>query len=76
MRLFYDVTKTATGWQGKQEGTMTPVVKGETKREVVARTIEIAKKQPLSSVRIHRQNGTIQEERTYPRSSDPHSSRG
>lgn len=28
------------------------------------------------SVRIHKQDGTIQEERTFPRSSDPRSSKG
>lgn len=73
MRRVYHVTKTEGGWQGKQEGSMSPVVRGETKRDVVTRTIEIAKQQPLSSVRIHRANGTIEEERTYPRSSDPRS---
>ena len=29
-----------------------------------------------SSLRIHRKDGTIQEERTYPRSSDPKRSKG
>ena len=33
--------------------------------------IEVAKKQPKAQVRIKGRNGRIQEEHTYPRSSDP-----
>jgi len=29
-----------------------------------------------ASVKIHKKDGTIQEERTYPRSADPHQTRG
>ncbi|MHC8361662.1 hypothetical protein ACYZUA_15410 [Pseudomonas sp. LS2P72] len=29
-----------------------------------------------ASLKIHRENGTIQEERTYPRSADPRKSKG
>lgn len=75
-RKVYHVTKTDSGWQGKREDKMIPAAKGATKREVVQKTIEVAKQHEPSSVRIHGVNGRIQEERTYPRSSDPHGSRG
>lgn len=76
MRTFYHVTKTEKGWEGKREDKNHPVAKGDTKKEVMAETIAIAKKHQPSSVRIHGVNGRIQEERTYPRTSDPHGSRG
>ena len=47
------------------------MAKGDNKAEVVKRTIEVAKKQPKAQVRIKGRNGRIQEEHTYPRSSDP-----
>ncbi len=46
-------------------------VTGENKKEVVDRTIAMAKNHTMSSVVIHKADGTIQEERTYPRSTDP-----
>jgi hypothetical protein len=51
--------------------------KAPTKDEAVRQTIAAAKKdlQPVS-VRIHKQDGRIQEERTYPRSADPRRSKG
>ena len=70
-RKTYHVTKTDDGWQGKAQGGERASVKGNTKEEVVKKTIEIAKKQESSSVKIHKVDGKIQEERTYPRSSDP-----
>jgi hypothetical protein len=75
-RTTYHVTKTDEGWQGKKTGADRASVTGDTKQEVVKRTIEIAKKQPESSVVIHKQNNIIQEERTYPKSSDPNPPKG
>ena len=49
---------------------------GETKEEVLKKTIEIAKNQGDSSVVIHKQDGKIQEERTYPKSTDPYPPEG
>lgn len=70
-RKNYHVTKTDDGWQGKLEGGKKASVKGETKAEVVKKTVEIAKNQENSSVKIHKADGKIQEERTYPKKSDP-----
>ncbi|MFB6340956.1 DUF2188 domain-containing protein [Saccharicrinis sp. FJH62] len=70
-RKTYHVTKTDDGWQGKLEGGQRASVKGNTKEEVLKKTIEIAKNQDNSSVKIHKSDGKFQEERTYPKKSDP-----
>lgn len=70
-RTTYHVTKTEVGWEGKKEGAERASVTGNTKQEVVSKTISIAKNQDASSVIIHKVDGKIQEERTYPKSSDP-----
>lgn len=71
-RKTYHVTKTDEGWQGKAEGAQRASTTGATKAEVAQRTIEIAKNfDGDSNVIIHKQDGEFQEERTYPKSSDP-----
>jgi hypothetical protein len=75
-RKTYHVTKTDDNWQGKLEGGQRASVKSETKAEVVKRTIDIAKSQKNSSVKIHKSNGKFQEERTYPKKSDPFPPKG
>ena len=70
-RTTYHVTKSDDGWQGKKEGGARASVKGNTKEEVLKKTIEIAKNQGDASVVVHKQDGKIQEERTYPKGSDP-----
>lgn len=71
-RKTYHVTKTETGWQGKAEEGQRASTTGNTKAEVMQRTIEIAKNHNgNSNVIIHKQDGKFQEERTYPKSSDP-----
>ncbi len=66
------VTKTENGWQGKAEGGQRASTAGSTKAEVMQKTIEIAKNHSgNSNVIIHKQDGRFQEERTYPKSSDP-----
>jgi hypothetical protein len=76
MRKNYHVTKTDNGWQGKLEKGQRASVIGTTKSEVVQKTIEIAKNQTSASVRIHKMDGKIQEERTYPKKSDPYPPKG
>lgn len=75
-RQIYHVTKTDDGWQGKLEGGQRVSVKGNTKQEVLSRTIEIAKNQENASVMIHKSDGQFQEERTYPKKSDPFPPKG
>ncbi|HUR51677.1 MAG TPA: DUF2188 domain-containing protein [Mycobacteriales bacterium] len=70
-----DVVKKGGTWTATSSGQV--ISRSETKQELVRETIAAVKQggQP-TSVRIHRADGTIQEERTYPRSADPRSSRG
>jgi hypothetical protein len=70
-----DVVKTADGWVGETKtGT---VAKAPTKDEAVKRTADVAKAEADAvTVKIHKANGRIQEERTYPRSADPPQSKG
>lgn len=75
-RKTYHVTKTDDGWQGKKEGGQRASVTGPTKADVVKQTVELAKKQDAGSVVIHKQDGKIQEERTFPKSSDPFPPKG
>jgi hypothetical protein len=70
-RKIYHVNKTDDGWEGKLEGGQRASVTGSTKTEVVSKTIELAKNQEKSSVIIHTKDGRIEEERTFPRASDP-----
>lgn len=71
-RKTYHVTKTENGWEGKVQGGQRASTTGNTKAEVMQRTIEIAKNHNgNSNVIIHKQDGKFQEERTYPKSSDP-----
>lgn len=75
-RPIYHVTKTDDGWQVKKEGGQRASLTGETKVEVVKQAVELAKKQDAASVVIHKQDGKIQEERTFPKSSDPFPPKG
>ena len=70
-----DVVKQADEWVGKTGSQV--VSRAETKEEAVRQTAEVAKADPDAvTVKIHLENGRIQEERTYPRAADPQSSRG
>jgi hypothetical protein len=75
-RKTYHITKTEEGWKGQLEGGKKASATASTKQEVIKKTIEIAKNQDISSIKIHKKDGTIQEERTYPRKSDPHPPKG
>jgi hypothetical protein len=75
-RVYTVETDPKGGWRSKAKGSTRAVAKGDNKAEVVKRTIEVAKKQPKAQVRIKGKNGRIQNERTYPRSSDPKTAPG
>jgi len=75
-RKTYHITKTESGWQGELEKGERASVTGGTKAEVLKETIDLAKRQGESSVIVHKENGRIQEERTYPKGSDPYPPRG
>jgi hypothetical protein len=71
-----DVVKRKDGsWVGETNGRK--VVGGATKVEAVRAAAAKARsgKEP-TSVRIHKADGKLQEERTYPRKADPKQSKG
>lgn len=75
MRKKYHVTQKPDGsWAGKAQGGERASAVGDTKAEVVKRTIEIAKNKSSSQVIIHKMDGKFQEERTY--GNDPHPPEG
>jgi len=70
-----DVVKKGGEWVGK---TMSDVVaRAPTKVEAVRRTARVARATPEATmVKIHKENGRIHEERTYPRRADPRKTKG
>ncbi len=77
-RVVYDVEYDARkrGWRVKSEGSTNTVARAATKVLAVQAATAKAKTKPLAQVRIRNKDGTIQSERTYPRSSDPRRSPG
>jgi hypothetical protein len=72
-----DVVKKPDGWAGESGGKTVRGTKAPTKAEAVKQTAAAAKRAPEPvSVKIHKENGRIQEERTYPPSADPKKSKG
>lgn len=72
----YHITKSkGEGWELKAEGGSRASLKANTKAEIVKGTSDLMQGKG-ASVKIHKGDGTIQEERTYPRSSDPKKSPG
>ena len=72
-----DVVKKPDGWAGESGGRTVANTKASTKAEAIKRVAAVAKKGPEPvSVRIHNVDGKFQQERTYPRSADPRSSKG
>lgn len=71
----YHVTKKGNEWRMEKAGSNRAVVKGATKAETIDKMREYMSDK-TGSVRIHKQDGTIQEERTYQRKDDPRASKG
>jgi hypothetical protein len=72
-----DVVTGKDGWRGESGGKTVRGTKAPTKVKAVQQTAKVARKAPEPvSVKIHKQNGRFQEERTYPKGADPHNSKG
>jgi hypothetical protein len=71
----YHLTKRKNDWRLEKAGSDRALLKAPTKVEAVQKTRRYMKNRE-GSVRIHKVNGKIQEERTYPRGKDPRSSKG
>lgn len=69
-RVYHVIRNGRDGWKGVMEHTGRAFVTGDNKQDVVNRTIAMAKNHSKCSVIIHKIDGTIQEERSYPRSAE------
>lgn len=71
----YDVTKQGDKWVLTKQGNERPSKTADTKEEIVKIASSFVGEKG-GSVKIHKENGQYQEERTYPRSADPKKSKG
>lgn len=71
----YHITKNDGEWSLKMERSSEVLISSKTKEEIIAKTREYMSDK-MGSVKIHKEDGRIQEERTYPRSADPRGSKG
>lgn len=71
----YHVTKDGDKWKLQKEGNDRPSKTADTKVELIDKMREFMSDKQ-GSVKIHKQNGQFQEERTYPRKKDPKKSKG
>lgn len=70
-----DLTKKGDQWVAKSGQEV--IAKAPTKEAAIKRTAKAAKAMPEAvSVKIHKVDSTIQEERTYPKKADPKKSKG
>jgi predicted RNase H-like HicB family nuclease len=70
-RKIYTVSKRKKGgWQVK-ESSLGVFAKGDTKEEVLQAATSVARLQKKATLRIEKEDGELQEERTYPRGEAP-----
>ncbi|MCF8356273.1 MAG: DUF2188 domain-containing protein [Melioribacteraceae bacterium] len=74
----YHLTKAKDGWSLKPEGSKRATKHFTTDKESAIRESAnlLKNKNTAASLKIHKTDGKIQEERTYPRSADPKKSKG
>lgn len=71
----YHISATDSGWELRKQGATRASKTAATKDEMLQITAAFLEGR-TASVKIHKKDGTLQEERTYPRSADPRESRG
>lgn len=71
----YHVTHAGDHWELKKEGASRASKTAPTKEALLKETAAFFEGK-TASVKIHKADGSIQEERTYPRSADPSESEG
>ncbi|MCG6578054.1 DUF2188 domain-containing protein [Pseudomonas sp. AF32] len=71
----YHLSPSADGWELKKVGAERASKKAATKQELVSSLTDFFDGK-TASVKIHKADGSIEEERTYPRSADPRRSKG
>ncbi|WP_080779903.1 DUF2188 domain-containing protein [Chryseobacterium phocaeense] len=71
----YHLTKKDNQWNFGKENTQKPIKSFDTKADALDHAKDYMKEKG-GSLKIHKEDGTIQEERTYPRSEDPKKTKG
>jgi len=71
----YHITKRGDQWALTAAGGQRATLKADTKADLIQQTRQFADGKSIS-VKIHKADGTVQEERSYPRADDPRSSPG
>lgn len=71
----YHLSPTSDGWELKKAGADRASRRAATKQELVSMLPDFFEGK-TASVKIHKADGTIEEERTYPRSADPRRTKG
>ena len=71
----YHITKKGDSWQLKRQGASRATLSAETKQEAIQQTRKHMENK-VGSVKIHKENGRFQEERTYQRKNDPSKTKG
>lgn len=71
----YHLSPTSDGWELKKVGAERASKRAATKQELVNALADFFDGR-TASVKIHKADGTLDEERTYPRSADPRHSKG
>ncbi|WP_263263219.1 DUF2188 domain-containing protein [Pseudomonas sp. RIT-PI-S] len=71
----YQVTHKDDHWELKKQGASRASHTAPTKEELLKKTADYMQGKQ-GSVKIHKLDGTFEEERTYPRSADPRSTKG
>lgn len=71
----YHITKKGNNWNLTKEGKQRASITADRKQDIIQKTREFMENK-TGSVKIHKEDGVIQEERTYPRRKDPRNTRG
>jgi len=71
----YHLTKNDDHWQLMKEGASRASLTGANKKEASDKAHEFLSGK-VASLKIHGEDGRVQEERTYPRKEDPRRSKG
>ncbi|WP_017253546.1 DUF2188 domain-containing protein [Pseudomonas tolaasii] len=71
----YHITKKGDKWALTKEGNERASQTAETKEDLIKKTQDFMSDK-TASVKIHKQDGRFQEERTYQRKDDPRDSKG
>ncbi|TXR54150.1 DUF2188 domain-containing protein [Reinekea thalattae] len=71
----YHITKDGDKWKLTKEGGERASITADTKEQIIQQTREFMDNK-VCSVKIHKEDGKLQEERTYQRKNDPKSTKG